>query len=101
MTMMMNLVPLGLSFGIGIGLGWAYFLTLWKTLQRLSSTQQPALMMWGSLTLRLVAVLTVFYAMIVNGWQYFLLCFLGFLIMRTLLIRRWGLTTASLAQIRQ
>jgi len=101
MTMMMNLVPLGLSFGIGIGLGWAYFLTLWKTLHRLSSTQQPALMMWGSLTLRLVAVLTVFYAMIVNGWQYFLLCFLGFLIMRTLLIRRWGLIPAPLAHIRQ
>jgi F1F0 ATPase subunit 2 len=99
--MMMNLVPLGLSFGIGIGLGWAYFLTLWMTLQRLSSTRQPALMMWGSLTLRLVTVLTVFYAMMVNGWKYFLLSFLGFLIMRTLLIRRWGLTTASLAHIRQ
>ena len=56
----MNFVPLGLSFGIGIGLGWAYFLTLWKTLQRLSSTQQPAFMMWGSLMLRLLGVLTVF-----------------------------------------
>ena len=98
---MMNFVPLGLSLGIGIGLGWAYFLTLWKILQRLSSTRQPALMMWGSLTLRLVTVLTVFYAMMVNGWKYFLLSFLGFLIMRTLLIRRWGLTTASLVHIRQ
>jgi len=98
--MMMNLVLLGLSFGIGIGLGWAYFLTLWKTLQLLSSTRQPALMMWGSLTLRLIAALTVFYAMMVNGWKYFLLSFLGFLIMRTLLIRRWGLGTASFAHIR-
>ena len=98
---MMNVVPLGLSFGIGMGLGWAYFLTLWKTLQRLSSTRQPVLMMWGSLTLRLVAVLTVFYAMMVNGWKYFLLRLPRISDHADLADTTVGLRTATLAHIRQ
>ena len=94
---MKEFLLLGLSFGAGAVLGWLYFVSLWKTLRQLPFFIQKGMFMWGSLVLRMIGVLGGFYIIMIigNGRSHALVGLLGFLSMRSVLIRRWGLSSAS------
>ncbi len=76
---------------LGGGLGILYFGGLWFTIQRLTHTKKPVVLMWTSFLLRLSAVLGFFHLILQHGatdqlLALLLLCFLGFLLARNLLI---------------
>lgn len=72
----------------GVVLGFCYFGGLWFTVCRLPTARHPALWMLGSFILRNALVASGFYAVIRWSWQSVLLCLLGFVGVRLLLIRR-------------
>lgn len=78
----------------GVGLGIFYFTGLWWTVKALSVSQNPALLSLGSFLVRTAAVLTGFY--LVMGWQWerLLVCLLGFMTARIVLVRRLKPETA-------
>ena len=74
----------------GLLMGGLYFGGLWLTVQRLQDARQPALLALGSLIGRLAVLLLSLY--FVTGGQLVRIgvFLLGFFIMRTIFIRRWG-----------
>ena len=71
------------SFAAGGLLGLVVFGGLWLTVRGLDRSRHPALRMLGSLLLRLVLVLGVFYFVIdYAGWQHALAAALGFALLR-------------------
>ncbi|ERT09570.1 N-ATPase, AtpR subunit [Lyngbya aestuarii BL J] len=73
----------------GIVLGTFYFTSLWITVQQLPTTLWPLRLTIGSLLGRMGIVLLGFYLIIDGEWQRALIGLVGFLVARTLLIRRW------------
>ncbi|MBA3017921.1 MAG: ATP synthase subunit I [Proteobacteria bacterium] len=86
----MAVTSLLLSFTAGIGLGTFYFGGLWLTVRRLPTARNPALLSLGSFFGRLVLVLACFYFVMDGHWQRLMVCMLGFLGMRSILVRLWG-----------
>ncbi len=80
---------------VGFILGIFYFSCLWFTVQRVVHSQHPVLLMVVSGVGRLSVVLLGFYAIVGGHWQRLLIALVGFLIARTLLIRRWQPPTAA------
>ena len=87
---MSNLLPLILALVAGIGLGVFYFGGLWLTVRRLPTAQRPALLSLLSFFVRLGVVLFGFYFVMDGRWVRLLVCLLGFLGARVILVRRWG-----------
>lgn len=87
---MSNLLPLILALAAGIGLGVFYFGGLWLTVRRLPTAQRPALLSLLSFFARLGVVLFGFYFVMDGRWVRLLVCLLGFLGARVILVRRWG-----------
>ncbi len=91
---MLNNPPLLIiTLGAGLILGLFYFGGLWLTVRRLDQTQRPIVSFWVSYGLRLGTVLGVFH--LILQWArsdqllvILLVCFLGFLMARTLFISR-------------
>jgi len=73
----------------GFVLGSLYFWGLWQTTQRLTMTRAPVRLFLVSYFGRLILAGLGFYWIAQGGWVNVLLCSLGFLIARSLLIRRW------------
>ncbi|MGK7874102.1 MAG: ATP synthase subunit I [Xenococcaceae cyanobacterium] len=91
--MILNLLSVAIAFVIGLGLGLFYFGGLWLTVRRLPTTKSPLRLMLTSFLLRLGISLVGFYLIIrgklgVQGLAPLLVCVLGFLLIRTILIRR-------------
>jgi F1F0 ATPase subunit 2 len=84
-----TLLPDLFVFPLGFGLGIFYFSCLWFTVQRLTRTQHPVLLVIGSGLVRLGLALLAFYFMIGGRWERLLIALVGFLLARTLLIARW------------
>jgi F1F0 ATPase subunit 2 len=78
---------LALTFGFAIGI--FYFSSLWVTVRQLPTTQQPILLIVGSLLGRLSIAVLGFYLVMDGSWQRLLVALLGFLLARSILIRRW------------
>lgn len=74
----------------GIGLGLLYFGGLWLTVWRLPTAAWPALLALGSFWLRAGLCLLGFYLVSAGDWKRVLACLLGFIGVRTLLVRHWG-----------
>lgn len=79
-----------LAFAAGIGLGIFYFGGLWLTVLRLPAARHPVLLSFSSFFCRLMVVLAGFYFVMDGHWQRLIVCMLGFLGMRSILVRLWG-----------
>lgn len=78
---------LALIFGFAIGI--FYFSSLWITVRQLPITQQPILLIIGSLLGRLSIAVLGFYLIMSGSWQRLLIALLGFVLARSMLIKRW------------
>jgi len=73
-----------------MGLGLFYFSGLWWTLRQLPDARRPALLILGSFGLRMAACALVFYLVMDGHWDRLIVALLGILLIRRVLIRRWG-----------
>ncbi len=80
---------LGLAFALlaGAFLGGLFFGGLWWTVQKAVSSKQPAFWFIGSQLLRMSIALTGFYFIGRDHWERLLMCLLGFVIARLIVIR--------------
>lgn len=76
-------------FPIGFVLGLLYFSCLWFTVQRMSHSRHPVLLMVGSGLGRITLALLGFYLLVGGHWERLLIALAGFLMARTLLVARW------------
>jgi F1F0 ATPase subunit 2 len=82
---------LGLSCLAGAALGWVYFLGLWATVRRIPGQRHPGLWMALGLLARFVLLLAVFvFAVRRGGWPALAAALVGFLVARTVVVRRTG-----------
>src|SRR5665647_181769 len=86
-TEMNELLQLALVLLAGLLLGALFFGGLWWTVLRGVSAKQPALWFGASLLLRTALALSGFYFVSGADWKRLLLCLLGFLIARFVVIR--------------
>lgn len=84
---MSEIVSLGLALVAGVVLGAIFFGGLWWTVQKMVSSKQPALWVFGSLMLRMGITLAGLYAIGRGDWERLLACLLGFVIGRMLVTR--------------
>jgi F1F0 ATPase subunit 2 len=72
---------------VGVVLGAVFFGGLWWTVRKGVSSPRPALWFVGGMLLRMGVVLAGFYLVGAGQWQRLLVCLLGFVIARSLVIR--------------
>ncbi len=80
-------LSLGPSLGAGVLLGSIFFGGLWWTVRKCVSSKQPALWVFGSVLLRMSAVLAGFYFIGRGHWERLLVCLLGFVMARVFVTR--------------
>ena len=85
---MSNFLYLLVSLPLGFLLGILYFSSLWWTVRQLPTTQQPILLVVGSLLGRLSIAILGFYLVMNGSWERLLIALLGFVLARGILIRR-------------
>jgi F1F0 ATPase subunit 2 len=96
--MIMNeTLTLVLSWAAGALFGTIVFGGLWWTVRKGLSAKQPALWFFGSLVLRLCIALTGFYCVSGGHWERLLLCLLGFVMVRPVVMRLTRASGESLA----
>ncbi|MEA5594036.1 ATP synthase subunit I [Rivularia sp. UHCC 0363] len=78
-----------LALTSGFAIGIFYFSSLWVTVRQLPTTQQPILLIIGSLLGRLSITILGFYLIMDGSWQLLLIALFGFVLARSILIRRW------------
>ncbi len=76
-----------LALMAGMVLGVIFFGGLWWTVRKGVLSQQPALWFFGSLVLRMGAVLSGFYFVGGEHWERWLLCLLGFFLARLIVMQ--------------
>jgi len=84
----MNDTPLMLLvFTGGLLLGTVFFGGLWLTVRKTVAAKQPALWIAGSFFLRTGIALAGFYYIGHSGWQRLMICLIGFIAARLIVIR--------------
>lgn len=83
----MNSLPMVIAFAAGILLGAFYFGSLWWVVSRVPKTQMPEVLMVASYFVRTTVVLAGFYFVMGGSWERLIVCLVGFLIARTVMIR--------------
>ena len=81
------IVQLCIAVLAGLILGLFYFGGLWLTVRRITCSTRPALLMFGSLVVRLLVTLCGFYLVMDGRWERLLACLSGFLVTRFVLTR--------------
>ena len=84
---MNNFLILALALVAGLLLGTIFFGGLWWTVRKSVSSEHPALWFLGSMLLRMSLVLTGFYFVGRGDWQRLVVCLLGFIIARYIVMR--------------
>jgi F1F0 ATPase subunit 2 len=84
---MNNFLILALALVAGLLLGTIFFGGLWWTVRKSVSSEHPALWFLGSMLLRMSLVLTGFYFVGRGDWQRLIVCLLGFIIARFIVMR--------------
>lgn len=79
-------LSLGLALVTGVLLGAMFFGGLWWTVQKGVSSTRPALWFFGSLLLRTSLALAGFFFITRGHWQRLLICLLGFVMARLLVM---------------
>ena len=87
---MTQILSLLLALMVGLALGLWYFGGLWLTVQRLPGARNPGFLSLVSLIIRLGFTLAGFYLVMAGRWERLLACLVGFLLMRTIVVRRLG-----------
>ncbi|MBN1382279.1 MAG: ATP synthase subunit I [Deltaproteobacteria bacterium] len=67
-----------------------YFWGLWVTLRKLSESLRPARLIIVSYIIRLGVILAGFYLVMGCHWERLAAAMIGFIMMREILLRRWG-----------
>ena len=80
-------LSLALALVTGVLIGAIYFGGLWWTVEKGSLSKQPALWFLGSLLLRTSIALTGFYLIARGHWENLIVCLLGFIIARLIVIQ--------------
>ncbi|WP_093286526.1 ATP synthase subunit I [Verrucomicrobium sp. GAS474] len=75
-----------LAWVVGVGLGVLFFGGLWWTVRKGLSSSQPAFWFFGSLFVRFGITLAGFYFVARDHWDRLLLCLLGFILARLLVM---------------
>ncbi len=84
-------VQLAAAAFVGLLLGIGYFGGLWWTVRQLPRVRRAGRFYFGSLVLRLSAVLTVFYLLLtIQGWPSLAACLLGLVVSRLVLVYALG-----------
>lgn len=78
------------ALAVGIGFGGAYFGGLWLTVRRVPDARRPGLLVLGSYAGRLLGAGVGFWLVLETGWPNLLACLVGFLVARSVLVRRLG-----------
>ena len=84
---MNDTLSLALAFVTGVLLGAIFFGGLWWTVRRWILSPRPQLWFLGSLVLRTSIVLAGFYFVGRGQWQRLLLCLIGFVMGRLIVMR--------------
>lgn len=87
MTWDKKMLSLLLAFIAGLAIGSFYFLSLWLTVRHLPTAGHPALLALGSFWGRFVVAMISFYYVMGGNWERLTVCLLGFLGIRSILIR--------------
>jgi F1F0 ATPase subunit 2 len=85
--MMNETLILVLALATGVLLGTIFFGGLWWTVQKGISSKRPALWFFGSLLLRTSIALVGFYFIARGHWERLLVCLLGFVMARLIVMR--------------
>jgi F1F0 ATPase subunit 2 len=75
-----------LAFAVGIMLGALFFGGLWFTVKKAVGAKIPALWFFGSLLVRASITLIGFYVISLGSWQMLLVCLLGFIAARYIIM---------------
>jgi F1F0 ATPase subunit 2 len=84
---MNNFLILALAVVAGILLGAIFFGGLWWTVRKGVAAKNPALWFLGSMVMRMSIVLAGFYYVGRGDWQRLVVCLLGFIIARLIVMR--------------
>ncbi|MDP3155805.1 MAG: ATP synthase subunit I [Archangium sp.] len=84
MTEMPELILSGL---VGVLLGAGFFGGLWWTVRKTLSSSRPAVWVFGSMLLRVSAVVAGLFFVAGGRWERLLACLLGFIVARLIVIR--------------
>jgi F1F0 ATPase subunit 2 len=85
---MSDIPALALAFFTGALLGVFFFGGLWWTVQRGITSERPALWFLASVLLRTSLILAGFYFVSQGHWSRIVVCLLGFVIARVVIVRR-------------
>ena len=88
---MNEMISMLLILAAGILLGSIFFGGLWWSIQKGRKSKHPALWFSGSLLLRMSITLAGFYFLGHGHWERMMVCLLGFIIARFILMRLIGL----------
>lgn len=86
---MSEMLWLALALAGGVALGVVYFGGLWLTVREMQATSMSGLLPVGSFVGRAAVALLGFYILAGGQLTRLLAAFLGFLLARTVLVRRW------------
>ena len=84
-----TMLDMVLAFAAGLFIGSFYFLALWLTVRRLPKARFPACWILGSYLIRSAVSMGAFYLVMAGCWERLLISLLGFIIMRSILVRRF------------
>jgi F1F0 ATPase subunit 2 len=79
-----------LAFITGMGLGVFFSLNLWSSVRRMTDEQTPWYFIYGSFILRMLVVVLGFYLVMAGRWERLVAAFLGFVLVREIMVRRLG-----------
>ena len=85
---MSDILALALAHFAGALLGTFFFGGLWWTVQKGVVSERPALWFLGSLLVRTSLILAGFYFVSQGHWSGLVMCFIGFLIARLIVVKR-------------
>lgn len=92
---MTEIAALAGSLLIGLGIGLVYFGGLWLTMRAVPDAKRPRLLTAASFMGRLGVAVFGFYLISGGGWQRPAAAVAGFILIRLVLARRWGLEQGS------
>jgi F1F0 ATPase subunit 2 len=92
---MSDILALHLALLAGALLGAFFFGGLWWTVQKGVRSERPALWFLGSMLLRTCMILAGFYYVSQGHWSRLVVCLLGFVIARVIVVKRLTRATAE------
>ena len=93
-----DILHMGYSFIAGLIIGAIFFFGLWITVKKIARAKMPALIFMVSLFCRISVALIGFYFISMGSWKKMLICLLGFVTARWLIMLRIPLNVLNQAE---